>query len=217
MTIEDDRVAAVLAADRVLRRAVSTLLSADDPRTVVAAIERTVGSLRAANNDDGVVDSLVALAEVLANVQHADANRILVGLLDHAEPMVRGMAGESLMERMYERYAEVLRSIETAVGAGLGATALAEVPFLLAEVGEPGGLAFVKKLLSHADPDVAGAAVEAVGIFGDPSSLPSLESMVSDARTLTAEDEESGDSLTVGELAMEVVNHLRALRSGDRS
>ena len=103
--------------------------------------------------------------------------------------------------------------VETLVDKGEDVVALTEVPFILAEVGEPGGVKLVTKLLRHKDADVVGAAVESLAMMGDPTAIKSLEPLRNDKRRVTVEDDADGSGeITLGDLVDEAITHLRELK-----
>jgi HEAT repeat protein len=151
------------------------------------------------------------MAELLTDIGGAQACKLLVRLLGHEDPNVRVASGEGLVDLGYDRYAEVARAIEVEVDRGQDVTALCEVPFLLAELGEPGGVKLCARLLRHKNADVVGAAIEGLAQLGDPSVLKDIEALKADKRVLTVDEESEGAEVTVGELAGEAVAHLRTV------
>ena len=112
----------------------------------------------------------------------------------------------------HSRYAEVARAFEKAIDEGKRTAALAEIPYLLAEIGEPGGVKLCTKLLKHAEPDVVGAAIEALASLGDANAIKDIEKLKNDKRPVPQEEELDSGEFTVGELAADAVEHLRSLR-----
>jgi hypothetical protein len=86
----------------------------------------------------------------------------------------------------------------------VGSPALLELPYLLAEVGEPGVRKLLGKFLLHRDPEAVSAAIEAIVDMGDVGAAVLLDPLVSDTRTVSLEDEEGETgTVTLGELARE--------------
>jgi hypothetical protein len=81
---------------------------------------------------------------------------------------------------------------------------LAELPYLLIEVPEPGVAKLLARFLAHDDADAVAAAIESLVEIGDPSALPLLDSLAADPRRVQLEDEggTEGDA-TIGELVAE--------------
>ena len=92
-----------------------------------------------------------------------------------------------------------------------GSPALAELPYLLAQIPEPGVSKLLARFLAHKDADAVAAAIEAVAEMGDPAALPLLDSLSSDARKVQLED----DGGTEGEATLaELVAEARAILMG---
>jgi HEAT repeat protein len=134
----------------------------------------------------------------------------LVRILDDEEPSVRVAAGEAILDVAFERYAEVARAVERALDAGVDGPAMRELPYVLAEVGEPSALKLIRRFLALPSAQTVGAAIEALASLGDPAAIPALEALVDDARTTSVEDLEEDVPVTLGELAREAIEELRA-------
>jgi hypothetical protein len=200
----------VLEADRALRDAQEAFLSHSDERALANAVAAEVDRAWDAGDDPAKIGRLICLAELLAEVGGPGAARTLLRLLGHEEPNVRAAAGDGLLDLGEDRYAEVARAIETEVEKGTDIVALREVPFLLAELGEPGGVKLCARLLKHADADVVGAAIMGLAQLSDPSVLKDLDALRSDRRPLEAVEDADAEA-TVGDLATEASEHLRSL------
>ncbi|MBI5517497.1 MAG: HEAT repeat domain-containing protein [Deltaproteobacteria bacterium] len=208
----DQKLADIFDADRKLRAAQEHFLGHGDERGRVEALGRALDAAsKAAEEDLDAQDRLVRVAELLTDHPSASACWLLLRLLDHAEPAVRAAAGEGLLEIGQTRYADVARTFEKAIDQGSQHTALMELPFLLAELGDAGGVKLCTRLLKHPVADVVAAAVEALASLGDPSSVKDLERLKGDRRKVSAEDEADGAELTLGELVSEALAHLRGL------
>lgn len=215
MSQADDLLRSYLDADRALRRARVAFIALGETPDVLGALTRGVDKAFLAHDAeaDEAGSVLVRIADVLEDLANAEATRLLLRILGHEDTGVRSAAGEALIERLYDRYTEVARIIEAEIDRGGNAVALAEVPFILAEVGEAAGVKLVTKLLKHADADVAGAAVEALAAMGDPSVLEALEPLRNDKRKVSVdEDDESVGEVTVGDLVSGALEQLRGLQ-----
>lgn len=203
----------VIQADRALREAREAFLESSDERELISAIAKEID--RAWSSSDAIEGQarLIRMAELLTEIGGASAARLLVRILDHSEPAVRVAAGEGLVELGYDRYADVARAIEAEVDKGTAITALCEAPFVLADLEEPGGIKICTKLLKHENPDVVGAAIEALAQFGDPSVLKDIEPLKNDQRVLTLEEDNETGEVRVGDLASEAIEHLKALKA----
>jgi HEAT repeat protein len=207
----EQRLGEIFTADRALRAAQEHFLQAGDEKSRVDALGRALDEA-IGQEDVDALDRLIRVAELLTEHPSPGACGLLLRLLDHAEPAVRAAAGEALLEIGQTRYADVARTVEKAIDQGSQTTALMEVPFLLAELGDAGGVRLCTKLLRHPTADVVAAAVESLASMGDPASLKDLERLRGDKRKVSHEDEAEGTELTLGELVSEAVDHLRALR-----
>lgn len=200
--------AAIFDADRALRDAEEELLAAPEAkvaRTLVAAIQEA----RRLDDPDEASMRLEWLADLCAQIPGPEMADALISILDDEEPRVRVAAGEALLDVAYDYYAEVARAIERALGAGTAVRALAELPFLLAEVGEPSAAPLLRRFLAHADGNVVAAAIEAAVSLGDPEIAASLESLLEDPREVADADYEEETSATVGDLAADALEALR--------
>ena len=93
-----------------------------------------------------------------------------------------------------------------------GSPALSELPYMLAEVPEPGALKLLGQFLKHADPEAVAAAIEALVEVGDPGAAPMLAHLERDTRQvqMDGEDGVEGDGpVSIGDLATEA-RHLLA-------
>ncbi len=208
----DGRLTKIFEAGKALREAQDAFADQDAAEARVAALVRAVDTAWGLANHDDDIDRLMRISELLADAGGALACQTLVRMLNHEDPTVRMDAGEGLLAIGREQYADVARAMEACVNEGKATAALAEVPYLLAELGEPGGVKLSLRLLKHADADVVAAAIECLATLGDPSALKEIEKLRADKRTVTVEEELESDELTVGDLATDAADHLRLLR-----
>ncbi len=195
--------------DRALRAAQGVFLAADSLRARVDAI-RAARVESGPPTDESSAGVFIRLSDLLCEIGGDDAARELVVLLGYDDPGVRVAAAENLVEMGFERYVEVARAMEEGVERGTDTTALSEIPFVLAELGEPGGVKICVRLLKHRDGDVVGAAVEALAELGDPSVTSALVPLRADTRTLAADDDDPNQAgpVTVGDLVEEALEIL---------
>lgn len=100
--------------------------------------------------------------EVLADVEGAEVADLLIDILGSEEPEARGAAGEALQSHAFDRFKEVALGIERALQRlPAGHLALAELPYVIAEVPEPGVIKLLGLFLKHADPEAVAGALEA--------------------------------------------------------
>lgn len=209
-TSTDAKLARIFETDRALRQAQQDFSSTGDERTRTEALSRALDAAWTLADQEEGVERLMRLGDLLTDVGGPLACTLLVKLLNHEEPGVRASAGEGLLELGHARYAEVARVMEKTVDEGTAVTALTEVPYILAELGEPGGVKICLRLLKHTEGDVVAAAIEALAALGDPSAVVHIEKLKNDKRSVTVEEELETGELTVGELAAEAADHLRS-------
>ncbi len=201
------RLEAVLDAERALREAEAALLAEPEP-DVVAALEAAVMKAKAIEDLDEATLRLERLADLCAQVPGPRMADALIAILDHDEPRVRVAAGEALLDVAYDYYAEVARAIDRALEEGGATRALAELPFLLAEVGEPSAAPLLRRFLAHPDATVVAAAIEAAVELGAPELARTLEDLRGDDREVSDEDFEEETATTLGDLAADALEAL---------
>ena len=150
---------------------------------------------------------LERLADLCAQVPGPKMADALLLILDDDDPQVRVAAGEALLDVGYERYAEVARAVERLLDSGKSGPALTEVPFVLAEIGEPSALPLLRRFVTHASPEVVASGVEAMAQLGDPEAIADLKKLLTDEREVSVEDLEDGGA-TIGELAEDAIAEL---------
>ena len=167
----------------------------------------------AAKLDDEAEASLrlVRIAEVLGEVEGPRAMDALVDILATDCPEARHAAGEAIEEAAFERFKEVAQAVERALTRlPEGSPALPELPYILAEVPEPGVLKLVERFLKHQDADAVAAAIEVAADMGDPALIKHLEKLLDDKRTgdMAADASDEPSEVTLGELAEEAIGLL---------
>jgi HEAT repeat protein len=198
----------IFDADRSLRKAEAQLLEGRDARALETILWDAVQEAAALNDREEAILRLERLADLCAQVPGPRMADALLRILDDDAPSVRHTAGEALLDVAYERYAEVARAIERGLASGLQAPAATELPYLLAEVGEPSALPLLRRFLDHPDPDVIAAAIESMAQLEDPDAATDLQRFLGDDRPVTVEDFEEDLSTTLGELAREALEAL---------
>lgn len=207
-----ENLTALFDAERKARTLHANL--ADQPR------EELIGELRAAvraalpkAEDEESSLRLSRIAVLLGDLDGADAVDLLVDILGSESPEARVQAGEALEGLAFDRFKEVALGIERAVDRlPKGSPALTELPFLLAEVGEPGCVKLLGRFLKHADAEAVAAAIEALAELGDPSAIPLLAPLEKDPRQVQLEEEDGeGERVGLGDLAFEAREILEEL------
>jgi HEAT repeat protein len=199
-------------AERAVREAHDQLVNAD-ATAVLPLLERATREALDLDQLDEDESSLrlVRVAALLGEMQGGRVVDLLVDILGCDEPEARHAAGEALAGLAWDRFKEVALGIERALERlPAGNPALSELPYLLAEIPEPGAIKLLARFLSHGDPDAVAAAVEALVETGDVAALPLLDPLANDPRKVQLEDEGG----TQGEATIaELVAEARALLS----
>jgi HEAT repeat protein len=203
---------ALFDAERAARDAHDDLgqLGQQDPVRLLPVLEKACREALALDDDDEAALRLKCLAELLAELDGARVVDLLVDILGCEEAEARRAAGEALSGLAFDRFKDVALGVERALARlPEGNPALAELPYLLAEVPEPGVTKLLSRFLAHRDPDAVASAIEALVEIGDPSALPLLEPLAKDARRVDLEDEggTEGDA-SIGELVSEALSLL---------
>jgi HEAT repeat protein len=193
-------------SERAVRRAHDELVDSD-PEVVLPVLERATRDALELDkfDEDETSLRLVRIAEVLGEMQGPRVVDLLIDILGSDEPEARHSAGEALSGLAFDRFKEVAVGVERAIDRLTdGSLALAELAYLLAEVSEPGVAKLLGRLLTHRDPDVVAAAIEALVERGDSSAVRLIEPLLGDPRHVQLEDEGGAEGeVTIGELAAE--------------
>lgn len=202
----DATLSALFDAERAARRAHDELVDADWAQ-VVSALERAAREARELepSDDDEASLRLVRIAGVLGELHGARVVDVLIDILDSDDAEVRRAAGEALSELAFDRFKEVALGVERALDRlPEGSPALAELPYLLAEVPEPGVAQLLARFLALSDVDAVASAIEAVVERGDLATLALLEPLQGDMRRVQLEDDGGTEAeATLGELVAE--------------
>ncbi|HKQ72019.1 MAG TPA: hypothetical protein VJT73_21890 [Polyangiaceae bacterium] len=199
-------------------------IASGPPGEVMDALARAIERARGHEGEDDRVLELETISQVLAQLEGPRAVDMLVDVLGSEDPLARHAAGVVLEEVAFERFKEVALGVERAL-AQLPADhlALAELPYLLIEIPEPGVSRLIHRFLEHSNEEVVAAGIEACVELGDSSSIPRLLRLEADTRLVELDDEddlgpeghEQDGSVTIGELAKEARLMLEAQGSED--
>ncbi|HEY8039312.1 MAG TPA: hypothetical protein VIF15_05935 [Polyangiaceae bacterium] len=197
---------ALFDGERAVRGAHDELVGAD-PAAVFPLLEsstREALQLDVLDEDESSL-RLVRVSAVLGEMQGPEVVDLLVDILGCDEPDARHAAGEALGGLAFDRFKEVALGVERALQRlPEGSPALAELPYLLAEVPEPGVLKLFARFLAHGDADAVASTIEALVEMGDPAALPLLAPLAADTRKVQLEDEGGTEAeATLGELVAE--------------
>ncbi|WP_437326275.1 HEAT repeat domain-containing protein [Sorangium sp. So ce381] len=164
------------------------------------------------NDEDEAALRLVRIASLLGEHEGPRALDALIDVLASEHPEARQAAGEEIETLAYDRFKEVAQAVERALKRlPVGSSALPELPYLIAEVPEPGVPKLLSQFLSHKDPDAVAAAIETLVEIGDPAHAPLIQPLLDDKRTVELADDGGDDAtseVTIGELAEEALSLL---------
>ena len=221
MTTPADALDAVFSAERSLRQNERILLDADDD-AVRALLSAAVDEAKRLTDRKEAVLRLERLADLCAQIDGPDMADALIAILDDEAPSVRVQAAEALVDVGFERYAEVARAIERALGRGEHGPAMQELPWVLVEIAEPSARPLIARFLASADVDMVASAVEALAELGDPKAVDDLRPLQDDPRPIELEALEGGEDegedeelgATLGDLVRETIDALQLEAGG---
>ncbi len=194
---------ALFEAERSARAQHAALRAEGDTKLLPELRAATAAALKLEDEADASV-RLVRLALLLGDLEGDAVVDLLIDILGGASPEARIAAGEALEGLAFDRFKEVALGIERALARlPRGNPALSELPFLLAEVGEPGCARLLGRFLQNEDGEVVASAIEAMAELGDPAAIPMLAKLERDGRQVQLEDEEGGERVSIADLAHE--------------
>jgi HEAT repeat protein len=200
----------LFAAERKVRELSGKLIETP-ANALLDVLAPAIAEAAKLDDEDEASLRLVRIADVLASVEGARAMDALIDVLATDFPEARHTAGEAIEEASFERFKEVALGVERALARlPIGSPALPELPYILAEVPEPGVLKLVEKFLAHKDPDAVAAAIEVAADMGDPALVKPLQKLLQDKRTVDMAEDNSDEpsEVTLGELAEEAIGLL---------
>lgn len=207
-----DNLTMLFDAERRVRE-LHALIVANDPRALLEELRSVVAAARALGSSEESSLRMARIAALLGDLEGPEAVDLLIDVLDSESVEARVHAGEALEALAFDRFKEVALGIERAVDRlPKGSPALTELPFLLAEVGEPGCVRLLGRFLKHADAEAVAAAIEALAELGDPAAIPLLVPLEKDPRQVQLDEEDSeGERVGLGDLACEAREILEEL------
>jgi len=208
----------LFSAERNARRVHDDLAERPKEDMLSVLSDATKAALKEADEDEATL-RLVRLAGLLGEFEGPEVIDLLVDVLGSEYPEARNAAGEQLEELAFDRFKEVAEGVERALDRlPAGSPALPELPYILTEIPEPGVPKILSKFLAHKDPDAVAAAIETLTDMGDPSAIKFLEDLTDDNRTVELGDPDVDGSeveqVSLGELALEAIDLLRAVEEG---
>jgi HEAT repeat protein len=199
-------------AERTVRR-LHDELTATPTDELLDVISVAIAAAMRESDEDEAALRLVRISSLLGEHEGPRAVDALIDVLASEHPEARQAAGEELEGLAYDRFKEVAQGIERALKRlPVGSPALPELPYLIAEVPEPGVTKLLGQFLAHHDADAVAAAIEALVELGDPANARLIEPLVADKRTVELADEgaDTTSNVTLGELAEEALGLLSA-------
>ncbi|WP_437811612.1 HEAT repeat domain-containing protein [Sorangium sp. So ce1078] len=198
-------------AERTARR-LHDDLAATPGDVLLDVLTDAIASATRENDEDEAALRLVRIASLLGEHEGPRALDALIDVLASEHPEARQAAGEEIESLAYDRFKEVAQAIERALKRlPVGSSALPELPYLIAEVPEPGVPKLLGQFLGHKDPDAVAAAIETLVEIGDPAHAPLIQPLLGDKRTVELADDGGDDAtseVTIGELAEEALGLL---------
>jgi HEAT repeat protein len=205
MSDPSTRLEALFDAERAVRRTHDELLASDRSALVPALCHAARSALdRVGRDAPEAALRLTRISALLGEVGGSEAVDTLIDILASEEPEARHAAGEELEELAFARFKEVALGIERALGRlPAGNVALSELPYLLAEVPEPGATKLLGRFLAHSDENAVAAAIEALVETGDPTAARMLEALEKDTRQVDLDEDGESGRVSIGDLATE--------------
>ncbi|MGK3999066.1 HEAT repeat domain-containing protein [Sorangium sp. So ce1024] len=198
-------------AERTARRLHDDLAAMPGDALLDVLTDAIAAAAREEDEDEAAL-RLVRIASLLGEHEGPRALDALIDVLASEHPEARQAAGEEIESLAYDRFKEVAQAIERALKRlPVGSSALPELPYLIAEVPEPGVPKLLGQFLSHKDPDAVAAAIESLVEIGDPTHASLIEPLLGDKRTVELADDGGDDAtseVTIGELAEEALGLL---------
>lgn len=203
MSTVEKTLQALFDAERSAREHHSALRGEGDAKLVPVLAKATAEALKLEDEDEGSL-RLIRIALLLGDLEGDKVVDLLIDILGGPSPEARIAAGEGLEGLAFDRFKEVALGIERALERlPKGSPALGELPFLLAEVGEPGCAKLLGRFLQNEDAEVVASAIEAMAELGDPAAIPLLAKLEKDGRQVQLDDEEGGERVSIADLAHE--------------
>jgi len=204
-------------AERKVRKLQDEIAASDQGRAVDALARAADAALREADEDESAL-RLTLIAELLGEFEGPRVIDTLIDILNSSLEEPRDAAGVALEGLAFDRFKEVATGVERAVKRlPVGAPALAELPYVFAEVPEPGVMKLLALFASHEDADAVAAAIEVGVEMGDPAFAKVLTRLIDDTRTVELADEigDGESEVTLGELAAEAIELLSGAEGDD--
>jgi len=202
---------AVFDADRALRNAESGLLKSNN-KELRSLLARAVTEAEKLSDASQSCMQLERLADLCAQAPGSETLDALVRMLDHDYPSVHIQACEALVDVGCDRPRLFAAAVKRALKRKRPSPALEQLPWIIAEIGEPDAEQLIKPFLDYQSPAIAGAAVEALISLATPEALAAIEPFKDDGRLIELDDEDCGHeaTITIGQLVRAFLSAPRA-------
>lgn len=209
----DKTLADLFDAERHVRKLHDTLSDAP-PADTLATLEKAMKAAQSEADEEEASMRLERIALLLGEQEGPKAVDLLIDVLATDFPEARLVAAEQLEGLAFDRFKEVAQGIERALKRlATGSPALPELPYVLAEVPEPGVSKLLEQFLAHEDADAVAAAIEVAVELGDAGLTDAIAALEGDMRTVEVADEQ--DEPTEVTIADLVDDALDILKGGD--
>lgn len=208
MTPPNQILEALFKADRAALELEQQIIESAPPKALGSVFLAAARDAKGLADRDEAVIRMRRLADLCAQIEGEESIEALLTILDDADPAVRVEAGEALLDVAFDRYAQVARATEQRLSREHSGYALMELPWIIAEIGEPSAGNLIGRFLGSENPNVVAAAIEALASLGDPASIEDLEPLRGDSRVVETDDGEEEMRTTLGALAQETIDQL---------
>lgn len=195
-----------------MRKAESRLLRSNT-KELRSLLARTVAMAEKLEDPSEACLRLERLADLCAQAPGAETIDALVSMLDHEDAMVRIQACEALVDVGCERPRSFAAAVRRALKRGEPTPGMEQLPWIIAEIGEPDAEQLIKPFLGFESAGIAGAAVEALISLATPEAFAAIEPLKDDRRIIELDDDEDcgqGASITIGQLVRSFLSSPRA-------
>ncbi len=206
----DALVAQLFDAERKVRGLHDEIAKGNE-QAATEALSKALDAARKEADEHEVALRLVRIAGLLGEFEGPRSVDLLIDILGSNLDEPRSVAGAELESLAFDRFKEVAKGVERAMKRlPKGSPALPELPYLFAEVPEPGVAKILAEFTRHEDPDAVAAAIEVAVEIGDPAFVKNLRALANDKRVVDLADELEGEQseVTIGELAQEAIELL---------
>jgi len=150
---------------------------------------------------------LQTLARLCTQTPRRELVDALINALDVADSVTRSAIGDALVHIGFDRPADVGRAVDDALDRGRTGAGMADLAWVVGEIGEPSALKQLRRFLESTDSEVVASAVDALVALGDPAAIEALESLLADERRISTEVHPAAE-VTLAVLAADAIHEL---------